>query len=235
MKIKITFSKKIHKQRVIKNTNLFLLITLFTLWQLPNLNLVIKFPRLPTNVISPARVAILLTSYCTPHRYNTIYQRRFDWWLTTYPHVYIVDSAGYLRISEKVCSFVQQEPKGDLSYCETLSLRHAFDYFDFSQFDMVIKITGKYIVPGFQSLTIPSSCKILLQQRRGNLWQNSEIVGMAPQAFKKWVNTDPPMRGFERALFWQAVMGSAGFRLQKIDITPEWRIPRANGTVLQWL
>ena len=133
---------------------------------------------------------ILLTMYIKDDReklYETITKK---WLNNTNFDVYVVNSSGKnLNIQhprfkcfsfKQNFNFVDKEP----SFAERNSLLKALEYFknDFNNYDMIIKVTGKYFTPDLEDNIefIPKDIDILLQNQNFTHCQNSELVGFKP-------------------------------------------------------
>jgi len=107
-----------------------------------------------------------------------IYKKSIQNWLEKTDLVlFIVDSTGY-KYEEystnqriKICSFVGDivsNCKGcDSTVYEADSILKAFEYFKFSEYDFIIKITGKYFIPNINNLisVVPPDTDLIFQSR----------------------------------------------------------------------
>jgi len=112
-------------------------------------------------------IAVLLTTYNEPQR-TEMYAKRLDWWLTqTMLPLFVVDSynrkfpeEGQTRFRQfRVHHFDQfpilgPPPFGGSTISELLSLKEALKAFqnEWEQYDYVVKVTGKYILPDLVAL-----------------------------------------------------------------------------------
>ena len=199
---------------------------------------------LSPNVQQPrARVAVLLTSHCTKIKYEQIYRRRFEWWSKNFDHVYVVDSCGEMVIPEfherNVCSFSQDAVVGTSStILERESIIQALKKFNnFVGFDLVFKITAKYIFPKMKKTItyIPKLTNVLVQHRHCFWVQNSEIFAMRPYVLCEFMSNIMHNCMMERTLFQFTYKYPNTIRLPKIKIKKDWRVARGNGSKLRYL
>ena len=194
----------------------------------------------PSGPRSSVRVAVLLTSYCTRERYEAVYKARFAWWANNYSDVFIVDSCGepgVLPASARTLSFQQAGPekKKEPSEVERVSLVRAFDHFDFSAYDLVVKVTAKYIVPDVQArlaMACTPETEMVVQYRHKPWWQQCELFGMKPVMFRRWLSCPLVGMYLEAALYVTMLFVKKGARLEKIPIAQEWRLARSDGATL---
>lgn len=146
--------------------------------------------------------AILLTTYNAEDR-EAMYTMRLQWWLSmTELPIYVVDSAGRgfppslskIR-SFKQLKFDQKEVFGDRmdsTLGELLSMKHAWEAFqkDWSRFDYIVKVTGKYVLPDLQSA--------MQKVSKGNSFIIEHYTDHADAGHLRWVNTE--FLGFNAAL-----------------------------------
>lgn len=168
--------------------NIFLLLILIVL-----LIYIIHYdpiPILPKHPnTKPLKCAILLTMYVKGREQlysNIVYQ----WLNKTNLDIFIVDSSNQgLPITHprlKYCIFEQNVPfvNYNPSIYEVNSILNAFKHFKmFENYDMVIKVTGKYFIPNFNLTNIPADADIIVQKQRDTSFQNTELFAAKPHLF----------------------------------------------------
>ena len=112
-----------------------------------------------------------------------------EWLNNTNLTLYVVESSNYgfpefkdnPRV--KVFSFMSSN-EIKCKYCsatpyEAESILKAFYYFNLNKYSYILKVTGKYYIPGMETLikNIPSNAELLYQHTRYSGLQNSEIFG----------------------------------------------------------
>ena len=193
-----------------------------------------------------ARVAVLLTSNCTKKKYEHIYRSRFEWWSKNFYHVFVVDSCGEMVIPEfherNVCSFTQDACAGQYASSTVLeydSIRRAFKQFDnFVGFDLVFKITAKYVFPDINKIItcIAKHTNVVVQNRRRTFtgWQNSEIFALRPSLLYEFISSNK--KSFmEKSLFQYTKTRRGKIRLPRIAIEKSWQVARGDGSILKYL
>lgn len=134
----------------------------------------------------PLKCCILLTMY-VKNREN-LYTNIVNRWLNeTNLDIYIVDSSNkgisinhprlFQYKFEQLENFAVKNP----SIYEVNSILEAIRHFNFKNYDMVIKITGKYFIPQLETCIdyLPKS-DIILQYRTDTNGQNTEILAIKP-------------------------------------------------------
>lgn len=167
--------------------------------------------------------AVLLTMYNSPDRYD-MYENVVKKWLFETPcEIYIVDShgTGFPTLQSQrlhVFSFRQNQPSPGkpnffsnrwwwrISHLERDSILKAETHFrnDWSKYDLIFKITGKYFVPQFQDLVknyVPKDTEIVLQYSTAIWGQNSEIVGSKPYLIVPIVSRIQKFTSYESVLW----------------------------------
>jgi len=140
--------------------------------------------------------ALLLTTYNTEER-EAMYTMRLQWWLRwTQLPVYVVDSAGrgFPASLSKIRSFKQlkfdqhnasvRRKRLDSTLGELLSMRLAWATFkdDWSRFDYVVKVTGKYVFPDLESE--------MQKVSKGNSFIIERFTDHPDAGYLRWVNTE---------------------------------------------
>lgn len=177
----------------------------------------------------PNGTCILLTStvhintddykniYNTPEARLKIYTDAInDWLQNTNMTIYIVESSNY-NFPEysgnprvKVFSF-KTENNINCKHCsatpyEAESILRAFNYFKLDKYDKIIKITGKYYIPGIEELirNIPENSELIFQYTHKDNLQNSEIFGcktkLLPTIMNKIIENSQNNINFEKTL-----------------------------------
>lgn len=142
------------------------------------------------------RIALLLTTYNEPSR-STMYAAVIRWWvLNTKYDIFVVDSANRSFPGESTMGnvrflhFQQSANVRDVTVLELESLHMALRHFKFDAYDGVLKLTGKYIVPGLDG-SIQNTSECMLQSHtlatREGLYQFSETFYMPTQIFESFV------------------------------------------------
>jgi len=143
------------------------------------------------NVKSNINCCILLTMYVKNDRKKLYTYITNQWLNNTNFDIFIVNSSGsqlgiiHPRLKEftfkQNIDFVEKEP----SFIENYSILNALEYFknDFNNYDIIIKITGKYFTPDLEDIIkyIPKNTDIILQNQNFTHGQNCEILGFNPQ------------------------------------------------------
>ena len=191
------------------------------------------------DIIHIPRVAILLTMYGTESR-RSMYLKRLDWWYATQLNVYSVCSKGdnlfvnypnHLSFKQK-----KREQKSQPSNTERISIINAIDTFNMiEKYDIVFKVTCKYIVPGLSELLqhIHPLSDFILQSRFSTNVQHCEVIGARPgllrelMKYKTNISLEESLHLFSRQYISK--------RLPTIKILPEYRTPRSDGKVLLYL
>ena len=188
------------------------------------------------------RVAVLLTMFASPARFP-MYAPRIQWWEEhSGLDIFIVDSSGsglaQLKDHSRVFCFKQSQPEAlnMPSATETESLQRALAHFaiQFASYDMVIKVTAKYIIPGLaeQCNTIDPCVDLILQHRTDTCGQNCEVFGARPFLFSKMLTNAAD--GMESNL--AECMSIHPFqRMDPLALPVEWRVPRSHGDILTYL
>jgi len=101
--------------------------------------------------------------------------------------IHVVESSGYTFPEFKnnpriiVHSFKSTRKKGSSSILEAESILSAINNLNLSNYEYIIKITGRYYIPNLSKLVddIPANADFLFQSKysTGREWQNSEIFG----------------------------------------------------------
>jgi len=136
---------------------------------------------------------VLLTTYNEPSR-TEMYAKRIQWWLseTTLP-IYVVDSYNapfpeHLKSIRKFREYhfdqipvLGDPPDGGSTPAEILSMKNAFEVFkdEWAQYDYVVKITGKYVLPSLTSefAKLSRGSDFVVQSAGYNIWSWPGWVG----------------------------------------------------------
>lgn len=192
----------------------------------------------------PLKVAILLTAYISNDNERAeMYEKNIKRWINdTNLNIFLVDSSNVgskLKNSRfKQYVFDQKEKFGSSStILEKKSILGALYYFkkDFSKYDIIFKVTGKYFIPDFNNIVkyIPSDAKIIVQHSASTSGQNTELFGATPRIMKEIVsdmNTDI----FEEHLYKIICKGKYKiYRFPKFKL--DQRIKRGDGFALRYL
>jgi hypothetical protein len=162
------------------------------------------------------------------------------WLANTNLHIFTVDSAASPMFSHsshdrwKTLSF-DQGYIGDKCYSklEFEAIVRAEGYFDFSEFDIIVKITGKYFVPGLEDILSRAKPGLILQKRH-SFWvtyQNSELYAFTPGSAKNLLAMF--RKGAEQTLYDYSKFIGDATRFPKLQI--ETRYERGDGSILTWL
>jgi hypothetical protein len=161
------------------------------------------------NTIEPYskyKFCILLTTCYNRQNYTDIQKNEiqtlyrnviYDWLHRTDLSIFIIDSSGYTypefsNTRLRVCSFIFPQNRSS-TVAEGNSINYALDNLkELSNYDYVIKITGKYYIPnmkGILSKTANGSDFMFQNIRINNdLIQNSEVFGFKYKLGKEIVN-----------------------------------------------
>jgi len=212
---------------------------------------------------SPARrkFCILFTMYIgdTKER-RDVYENRIARWLdeSTGIDLYTVDSSGKeLFLDDKtnlitsphyfdprLHQFSFKQPSafqsGNPSMPEKRAMLKAIKHFkkEFSTYDIIFKITGKYFIPNFVNLikfnTIPKDIDIVFQYRQETHGQNTEVIGFSPRIFESVVNRINDQKGFEDVV--AEIRISKTYRTHRLDKLPlDSFTKRSDGSILRYL
>lgn len=185
------------------------------------------------------KFAILLTMYIRNDKIRDLYIKNTNNWLnSTDLDIYIVISSGeQLPIEHpRLFQLAFTQPKDSVKTTVSCSERHSIltilNAYDFSKYDLVFKITGKYFCPEFAEILpfIHEDCDILFQRQRSWFLNNSELVGIKPEYISDILSFITENRDMEPALTEQAVRFKT-YRINKylkVD-TPS---ARSNGSIL---
>ena len=189
----------------------------------------------------PLKIAILLTMYIgKSEKKFEMYMRNLMEWLKTGLDIYIVDSSGFgipfKHPLLKTFIFSQSKPeqKKNPSLTERDSILNACNYFDFSLYDLVFKVTGKYFSDDFLDIInyIPSDADLVFQNQTIN-GQNSEIVGFSPKIIKSICLKIDKKNSFENVLKNINKNDLTIYRLKKLSI--KYKTKRSDGSILDFL
>jgi hypothetical protein len=143
-----------------------------------------------------------------------LYEKIIDKWLSkTNVDIFIINSSGE-KINKThsrlfVHSFRQKSNYNHNigpSIYERDSMLEAISYFDFSRYDYVFKITGKYFVKDFENMikNLPNDADIIFQNQIITYGQNTEIIGIRPSLIKdivKNINQQMPFEKVAKSLY----------------------------------
>ena len=191
---------------------------------------------------------LLLTTYNIPDRQH-IYKNIIEKWLKhTNFTIFVVDSSGNkINIEHPRLhnfSFTQDDTKyyknkDGPTEAEKNSIIKAIHFFNkkLLDYDIIIKITGKYFIPQLENLIqyIPNDVDIIFQYRNNNIlkMQNSEIVGIRSKKILYLMKLIENML-FENMLYNRIQDNRFKiYKLPKLEI--ENTIKRNDGSVLTYL
>jgi hypothetical protein len=225
---------------------MFLIIFMIILGTICSLYICKKEPYklIPNKInLNPLKSAILLTMYIGENndRKNMYVKNIMDWLNKTNIDIYTVNSSGeFLNINHprlNQVAFIQNNNSGNSSELERDSIIKANNYFNFSKYDLVFKITGKYFLPDFENMIkyIPSDAELVVQNQIvgsvDKLYQNSELVGFKPSLI------EPLMKKIVGKLFEQMLGDNMSnyktYKMRKLTI--ERKEKRGDGSVLNYL
>jgi len=200
--------------------------------------------------------AVLLTTYNTRDR-ELMYTKRLHWWLNkTMLPIYVVDSSGHgfspsfsnIRSFKQVQFNQTRFLKGNWgsTEAELLSLKQAWEAFqdDWSKLDYVVKVTGKYVLPGLQSemKKIHTGNSFIIQQstdhpESGHLrWVNTECLGFNAARMGELLEmlaTDKRAAALEEKLGQSLMTGRYPMQqLESMQIPYEYWTERGSGDTL---
>jgi len=204
----------------------------------------------------PLKIAILLTMYIGKSKEKfEMYMKNVMEWLKTGLDIYIVESSGFdipfthpllktFTFSQKNNTFLPENIFdvsssnfifNDVSLKERDSILNACNYFDFSLYDMIFKVTGKYFSDDFLDMIhyIPSDADLVLQYQTITHGQNSEIVGFSPKIIKSICLKIDQMNHFETVLKNIDKKKLTIYRLKKLSI--KYKTKRSDGSILDYL
>ena len=190
----------------------------------------------------PLKIAILLTMYIgNSNEKFKMYMKNIIEWLKTGLTIYIVESSGFEipfkhpLLKTFIFSQTRPEQKSNPSLTEKDSILNACNYFDFSLYDMVFKVTGKYFSDNFLDMInyIPSDADLVLQYQTITDGQNSEIVGFSPKIIKSICLKIDENNNFENVLKNIDKNDLTIYRLKKLSI--KYKTKRSDGSILDFL
>ena len=181
-----------------KNRLIILIITLFIIIMFIGVNTIEGY--------SKYKFCILLTTCYNREKYTDAEKNEiqnlyinviYDWLYSTDLPIFVVDSSGY-KYPEfsnsrlRVCSFIYPQSKSS-TVAEANSINYALDNCtELSNYDYVIKITGKYYIPNMKGILSKTAndSDFMFQNIRSNneLVQNSEVFGFKYKLGKDIVN-----------------------------------------------
>jgi hypothetical protein len=190
----------------------------------------------------PLRICVLLTTFAISKRVF-LYQKIIDAWEETGIPLYVVDSSGEDRLRAKNYLCFDQFQHVDylpsqLSMMEKLSIRTAIDAFHFDQYDIIVKITGKYFIPDlvYQLEHVPNGTDMIIQANVRTHGQNSECFGATLSVMSTILNRIDLDTSFERAIYKSLSNAELQvIRLPKNEIPKQERVKRSNNSVLAYL
>ena len=185
-----------------------------------------------------------------------MYTKRIRWWLenSNLP-IYVVDSnnKGFPELLDKYNStnrlFIyyfdqnkyiidKNHKKNHQTKYELLSLKMAYEYYkeQWNEYSMIIKITGKYILPELENklIKIPNNIDILLQYRHSKYWQNTELLGIANKTFLPLLNSLDDTLLFEKIINLRLPYYKT-HRFKKLNIPKEYRTKTQKGFSYNYL
>ena len=191
---------------------------------------------------TPLKFCVLLSMYCSPERYNMYYDVCIKWLINTNLPIFVIDSYGnepnLFNISSsklQIHSFQQKNKEVIInpSVSEKESLLKALEIFDFSEYDIIFKVTGKYYSSMFETFLpyIPSDAQIILQYNRNTDEQNSEVVGIKSTMFKQVIEEINNNTTFEKVL--KNTKNLISYRLPPLSI--DKKVSRSDGSILDFL
>ena len=192
------------------------------------------------NLKKEQKTCLLITIYANTEDKIQMYSDIINMWLEKSSfEIYTVDSSGHFSESNHprwhAFSFDQGD-KGKKCYSvlEIEALEKAEHYFNFSQFDFVIKLTGKYFIPDLQQVSEAFEPHAdFIFQKRHSFWvrfQNSELFAFKPGKTK--LLKEHFQKSFERTLY-NLSKKSNVFRMPPLKI--ETHYAREDGSTLTWL
>ena len=182
-----------------------------------------KFENLPNDTCILLTTTVNINTGDYENRYNKpearlkTYTDAINEWLNnTNLMIYIVENNNYNfpEYSEnprvKIFSFEAEK----LVKCKTClatpyeadSILRAFNYFKLDKYDKIIKVTGKYYIPGIEDLinNIPENSELIFQNTHTGNLQNSEIFGcktkLLPTIMNKIIENSQQNINFEKTL-----------------------------------
>lgn len=188
--------------------------------------------------------AILLTMYADSDQKYQMYQQKVRQWLkeTWYP-VYAIISSGksldiqHPRFHEHVFQQHKDKLEQGTTVCERDALQKALHSFDLHQFDFIVKITGKYVIPELcihLSCPFPVSTKLIVQNRHGDQWQHSEFFACPLRVFQEFISSIPDRDVPMESSLSKATKKYPTYRLPPLPLLPPL-IRRRDGSLLHYL
>lgn len=200
------------------------------------------------------KVALLLTACVTPMDCDNAcdsrerlaaYMRSIKFYTdTTSLPVLVVESSGHVfdvapgaQVSQLAFRLEPQHQYTRSAY-EALSILEAHRAGLFEGYDLIVKVTGKYALPGLEAelARVPESAGVVYQARqRDEGWQHSEVVGFEPRLAEAIFR--PVADGgliMEQCLAGvHAALGVSAHRLS--PLAPDPPMQRGDGSTLEWL
>lgn len=197
-----------------------------------------RVPLLGIKNNKPLKYCLLLTTFIKNR--ESLYTTKVIRWLNeTNLDIYLVDSSNqglplqHSRLHQ--FKFQQSDPFVDHnpSVYEINSILKAIDYFDFSHYDMIIKVTGKYFIPKLEKALnyIPSDADIVLQNRTYFLTQNTELLVIKQSLIKEILNKYTERTNFEKFMY--KLNGYKFYRFHPFPL--DSLVSRSDGSILKHL
>lgn len=192
---------------------------------------------------SPRKCCVLLTMYADSNEKKKFYEKILDLWLTnTKLDIYIVNSSGEIlnKKDERLFQYAfkqKSEYNHDIgpSVYERDSIDGILSVFDFSQYDLIFKITGKYYIPDFEKVIeyIPDDADIVLQNQINTHGQNTEIIGLSPSIIKNIIAQIDIEKTFEQVA---KSLYCSNYNIYRLPpLVPKIKVERSDGSILEYL
>jgi hypothetical protein len=192
------------------------------------------------------KCCILLTMYVKDDRKDLYKNITNEWLNNTNFNIFIVNSSG-LKLDiihphlkqftfKQNIDFIEKEP----SAIERYSILNALKYFkdDFNNYDIIIKITGKYFTPDLENIIeyIPKNTDIILQNQDFTHGQNCEIFGFKPQKIYNILHNTESYYPTENILYNIREYKTNFYNILKLPpLKIDNNVKRGDGTILKFL
>ena len=195
---------------------------------------------------NPPKICLLLTMYVSDDKNRRdMYERNVLRWINeSNIDIFTVDSSGRgLRIEHpRLHQFIFDQGVGlvlhDPSVYEKKSILSALEHFfvQFSNYDIIFKLTGKYFVPDFEKISkfIPSDAELVVQNSVITHGQNTELLGCRYKIMKNIINLIDDDTSFE--LMSKKIVCSKKYKTYRIpQLKLDQRVKRGDGSYLLFL
>ena len=198
-----------------------------------------------------------LRDCCAPLTRKEMYTLIINWYLeNTSLSIFVVDSnnIGFDIKNQRLSIYVFDQydcwdstlPPMSSSTTEILSIKKSFEYFDFTKFCYVFKLTGKYAIPNIEkvfeeivSAEVKSDLILQFSQDEKNNHQNTEILGIKVSQYDIIMNKLLSYK-FDKNIEYRIfdIINNSKIRytrMNKLEILSDLVYARGDGTIATFL